>query len=84
MPGAEHPFRGRPLNTLTWPELFRQYLLMLQREHSAGVCQYLYFCTSKASKLRLSTLTRALLLMLQREYSAGVSICTFVLVKQVN
>jgi hypothetical protein len=33
LPGAEHPFRGRPLNSLTWPELLRQYLLMLQREH---------------------------------------------------
>ena len=74
MPGAEHPFRGRPLNTLTWPELFRQYLLMLQREYSAGLCPYLYFFTSKASKL--STSTRTLLLMLQREHSAGVSICT--------
>jgi hypothetical protein len=34
-------------------------------------CQYLYFCTSKASKLGTSSFSR-------------VSICTFVLVKQVN
>jgi hypothetical protein len=34
--------------------------------------QYLYFCTSKASKMRM-----------YREV-AGVSTCTFVLVKQVN
>ena len=33
LPGAESPFRGRPLNSLTWPELLRQYLLMLEREH---------------------------------------------------
>ena len=35
LPGGERPFRGRPLNSLTWPELLRQYLLMLELEHSS-------------------------------------------------
>ncbi len=41
-------------------------------------CQYLYFCTSKASKL-----TQEAEELLARSAS-GVSICTFVVVKQVN
>ena len=35
LPVGEHAFRGRPLNSLTWPELFRQYLEMLQLEQAS-------------------------------------------------
>jgi len=41
-------------------------------------CQYLYWCTGKASKLSTNTCCRA------HCCSSGVSICTGVLVKQVN
>ena len=32
LPSSEDAFRGRPLNSLTWPELLRQYLEMLEQE----------------------------------------------------
>ncbi len=33
LPAAEGVFLGRPLNSLTWPELLRQYLRMVQLEY---------------------------------------------------
>jgi hypothetical protein len=33
LPAAGHAFLGRPLNSLTWPELLRQYLRMVALEY---------------------------------------------------
>jgi hypothetical protein len=69
---------------------FWLFCVQLQRDpthYSALTCQlvrcpYLYFCTSKASKL--STCAIQLTTRRLRVSSSGVRICTFVPVKQVN
>ncbi|KAJ1482071.1 hypothetical protein T484DRAFT_1805301, partial [Baffinella frigidus] len=39
LPAADNAFLGRPLTSLTWPELLRQYLLMVALEHQAQGAQ---------------------------------------------
>jgi hypothetical protein len=46
--------------------------------------QYLYFCTSKASKCRMYASGVCLLAPSTTYQEGSVSICTFILVKQVN
>eukprot|EP00960_Hanusia_phi_P039260 753824-Hanusia_phi.AAC.3 len=74
LPAADHPFRGRPLNSLTWPELFRQYLLMVRQEYRDEELDEL------ASKLRL----REMQVALEHERYEDLSLDTRILLLSFN
>lgn len=47
-------FKGRPLNSLTWPELLRNFLIMIQIEHTAENIE------SLSKKMEIPDMIRAL------------------------
>jgi hypothetical protein len=47
-------FKGRPLNSLTWPELLRNFLIMIQIEHTAENIE------SLSNKMQIPDMIRAL------------------------